>query len=86
VLGGSSAINAELFIQASKSGVDGWAKLGNPGWDWETLEPYYRKSYTPIPPAADFKEHLDASWARNEGNSPIQVHRAKGGGLFAQAV
>ncbi|RSM04170.1 hypothetical protein CEP52_006970 [Fusarium oligoseptatum] len=30
--------------------IDAWEKLGNAGWDWASLVPYYRKSYTLLPP------------------------------------
>ncbi|KAH7337862.1 alcohol oxidase [Rhizoctonia solani] len=39
VLGGSSAINAMIFNRGSKAEYDAWAKLGNPGWDWDGLLP-----------------------------------------------
>ncbi|CAE6351120.1 unnamed protein product [Rhizoctonia solani] len=39
ILGGSSAINIMVFDRASKVEYDAWAKLGNPGWDWDGLLP-----------------------------------------------
>ncbi|KAF7872905.1 uncharacterized protein EAF02_008976 [Botrytis sinoallii] len=44
LLGGSSAINAQAFIAASKVGLDAWKELGNEGWDWDSMEPYYKKN------------------------------------------
>ncbi len=44
VLGGSSSINAMVYIRGSRSDYDGWAKRGAEGWSfWEVL-PYFRKS------------------------------------------
>ncbi|KAF4471976.1 choline dehydrogenase, partial [Fusarium albosuccineum] len=37
ILGGSSAINGLVFTPIPKSNVEGWAKLGNSGWDWESF-------------------------------------------------
>ena len=57
-LGGSSAINLMALIYPSKTGMDTWAELGNKGWDWDGLAPYYRKFQAHIPPSADVKEAL----------------------------
>lgn len=43
-LGGSSAINAMLYVRGHPSDYDAWADLGCEGWDWESLRPYFRKS------------------------------------------
>ncbi|KAH9890787.1 hypothetical protein F4778DRAFT_367719 [Xylariomycetidae sp. FL2044] len=56
LLGGSSAINGQAFVANSQAAVDAWAQFGNPGWDWGTMAPYYKKSHTlslPDPPAFD---------------------------------
>ncbi|KAI0428960.1 glucose-methanol-choline oxidoreductase-like protein [Xylaria sp. FL1042] len=53
ILGGSSAINGQAFVATSKVNIDTWGKLGNPGWSWEKLEPYFKKSHTFAPPAPD---------------------------------
>ncbi|GAB1318215.1 Glucose-methanol-choline oxidoreductase N-terminal domain-containing protein [Madurella fahalii] len=45
-LGGSSAINAQVFVPPAKSLVDAWETLGNPGWNWNALRPYFAKVYT----------------------------------------
>ncbi|KAI1390108.1 glucose-methanol-choline oxidoreductase-like protein [Hypoxylon trugodes] len=52
LLGGSSAINGQAFVANSKAAIDVWAEFGNPGWDWETLAPYYKKSHTLSRPSA----------------------------------
>lgn len=43
-LGGSSAINAMLYIRGQSADYDGWANLGNEGWDWASVLPYFRKA------------------------------------------
>jgi choline dehydrogenase len=43
VLGGSSAINAMVYVRGAPSDFDGWAALGNPGWGWADVEPVFRR-------------------------------------------
>jgi choline dehydrogenase-like flavoprotein len=43
-LGGSSAINAMLYVRGQKQDYDDWADLGNEGWDWDSVLPYFKRS------------------------------------------
>ncbi|KAJ0117704.1 hypothetical protein J7T55_001903 [Diaporthe amygdali] len=45
-LGGSSAINAQVFVPPAKDLIDAWGLLGNEGWNWDTFQKYIRKSYS----------------------------------------
>ncbi|HEY5722947.1 MAG TPA: GMC family oxidoreductase N-terminal domain-containing protein [Allosphingosinicella sp.] len=44
VLGGSSSINAMLYIRGQRADYDGWRQLGCEGWSWEDVLPYFRRS------------------------------------------
>ena len=44
VLGGSSAINAMVYLRGQPQDYDNWAALGNPGWDFDSVLPYFLKS------------------------------------------
>lgn len=43
-LGGSSAINAMLYVRGHRSDYDGWADMGCDGWSWDECLPYFLKS------------------------------------------
>jgi choline dehydrogenase-like flavoprotein len=43
-LGGSSAINAMLYVRGHRSDYDGWSELGCKGWSWDECLPYFIKS------------------------------------------
>ena len=43
VLGGSSSINAMVFVRGQPHDFDDWAALGNPGWGWNDVLPYFIK-------------------------------------------
>ncbi len=43
-LGGSSAINAMVYIRGHKWDYDHWASLGNKGWSYEDVLPYFKRA------------------------------------------
>jgi choline dehydrogenase-like flavoprotein len=63
VVGGGTVVNGMFFNRGSAPDYDGWASLGNPGWGWNDLLPYFKKSekFTPAPQniAADYPTSAD---------------------------
>lgn len=44
VLGGSSSINAMIYIRGTKADYDNWAAHGAAGWGWDNVLPYFKKA------------------------------------------
>lgn len=66
-----------MFSMASRQDLDNWAELGNEGWGFDDLLPYYRKFETYHPASEAFAakvndKYLDASLRGTSG--PIQVY------------
>jgi choline dehydrogenase len=43
-MGGSSSINAMLYVRGHRSDYDHWAALGNPGWSYDEVLPIFKRS------------------------------------------
>ena len=44
VLGGSSAVNAMIYLRGQPQDYDGWAAHGNPDWAWDDVKPWFLKA------------------------------------------
>ena len=79
MLGGSSGSNAMIYIRGHKADYDAWAKLGNKGWRYKDVLPYFKKS-----------EHREAGADKYHGeDGPLNVAPIKSPGsvneLFLKA-
>jgi len=66
-LGGSSAINAMLYVRGHRADYDEWAALGCEGWSYEEVLPYFRK--------AENNVRGDNDWHGDSG--PLHVSNQK---------
>lgn len=62
-LGGSSAINFNLYVRGNRGDYDHWAQLGNRGWSYDDVLPYFRR--------AEANETHDNAWHGTDG--PLKV-------------
>ncbi|MDP3135540.1 MAG: GMC family oxidoreductase N-terminal domain-containing protein [Burkholderiaceae bacterium] len=63
-LGGSSAVNGVVYNRGQAGDFDGWAALGNPGWSYADVLPYFRKSER-------FLSGGEDAFRGREGNIPV---------------
>ncbi len=55
VLGGSSSINGLLYVRGQPADYDNWAQMGNQGWGWDDVLPYFKKAENWEGPADDMR-------------------------------
>jgi len=79
VLGGSSSINAMIYIRGQREDYDDWAAQGNAGWGWDDVLPYFRK--------AQHNERGADAWHASGGPLNVMDLRSPNrfGPLFVQA-
>jgi choline dehydrogenase len=65
VLGGSSSINGMVYIRGHAWDYDHWRQLGNQGWSYEDVLPYFKKSET----------YEDGASDHHGGDGPLYVTR-----------
>ncbi len=63
VLGGSSSINAMVYVRGQPGDFDDWARAGNPGWGFKDVLPYFRK----------LEDHPDGASEFHGAGGPVRV-------------
>jgi choline dehydrogenase len=44
MLGGCTALNAQMYVRGHRADYDGWAKADNPGWSFDEVLPYFKRA------------------------------------------
>ncbi|KAK2012085.1 GMC oxidoreductase [Colletotrichum eremochloae] len=72
-LGGTSTINGMAYTRAEASQIDAWEQLGNEGWNWDALFPYYLKSehFQAPEPVRQVASHLEYESQDHGNNGPL---------------
>jgi choline dehydrogenase-like flavoprotein len=68
-LGGSSAINAMVYIRGHSWDYDHWAALGNPGWSFSDVLPYFKRS----------EDNADFDGEYHGKGGPLPVNKLRSG-------
>jgi choline dehydrogenase-like flavoprotein len=66
-LGGSSAINAMVYIRGHRNDYDHWASLGNTGWSFDDVLPVFKRS----------EDNADFDGAYHGKGGPLAVNRLR---------
>jgi len=75
VLGGSSSVNAMIYMRGVPQDYDGWAAQGNIGWGWDEVLPFFKR--------AEHNERGPDAWHGTGG--PLNVKDLSDPNPFAQA-
>jgi len=74
VVGGATVVNGLAYMRGARLDYDAWAELGAPGWAWNDLLPYFKKSTTYTPPSAEVVREWNVTWDPTVyDKGPLQV-------------
>ncbi|KAJ5788245.1 Glucose-methanol-choline oxidoreductase [Penicillium paradoxum] len=86
VLGGTSALNFMAWNRGHRKDYDAWAELGNIGWGWDDLLPFFHRSERFHPPSATHQRHYRSSYdsQANGRDGPVHTTHVKQYGIAHQ--
>lgn len=67
VLGGCSSVNGMIYMRGQAADYDNWRQLGNPGWGWDDVLPYFRRS----------EDHCDGETVMHGAGGEWRVERQR---------
>ena len=75
VLGGCSSVNGMLYVRGHRDNYDQWRDMGNPGWGYEDVLPYFKKS----------EGHEDGDSEFHGADGPLKVTHQQGTSVISEA-
>jgi choline dehydrogenase len=75
VLGGCSTVNGMLYLRGHRDNYDEWRDMGNPGWGYDDVLPYFKKSEC----------HEDGQSEFHGADGPLQVTHQAGRSTVSEA-
>jgi choline dehydrogenase len=75
ITGGCSSVNGMLYVRGNRDNYDGWRDLGNPGWGYDDVLPYFKKS----------ERHEDGDSDYHGGSGRLDVTRQRDVSVVSQA-
>ncbi|XP_041971828.1 glucose dehydrogenase [FAD, quinone]-like [Aricia agestis] len=77
VIGGSSVLNYMIYTRGAANDYDNWEAMGNKGWGWDEVLPYFKKIEKFNIPAFDNKEYHGQEGFLNVEYAPYRTTKAK---------
>jgi choline dehydrogenase len=71
VLGGSSSINGMIYVRGQPEDFDHWGQLGNRGWSWDDVLPYFKKAESWERGPDEFHGHGGPLLTSNAADKPL---------------
>jgi choline dehydrogenase len=69
VLGGTSCINGMVYIRGQREDYDHWSELGNTGWSYDEVLPYFKRSEHKAEGANDWHGYSGPLWVEDVADS-----------------
>lgn len=77
VIGGSSVLNYMIYTRGTKPDYDKWQEMGNEGWGWDDVLPYFKKVENFNIPNFDSKEYHASDGYLNIEHAPFRTNKGK---------
>ncbi|CAH0696832.1 unnamed protein product [Spodoptera exigua] len=77
VMGGSSVLNYMIYTRGTRSDYDGWEAMGNEGWGWDDVLPYFKKIENYNIPSFDNSEYHGHDGYVNIEYAPFRTSKGK---------